>query len=180
MFPENLWFALEQDLATLTQHCKEDGGQSQNSSEAKANTYFYLSQAPLLTPKGLARRLARHSWKLYSTLRMPLTGPLQNGRHSDLTSIFTWQSKHQKVPLQTWSLWPAAMWATRGMHKHSPSKQAAHKVHGNAQNTLICVPVNPLHQFPSNQSGKPSHYWRMTQKSELNQPDQGLLLYITH
>lgn len=130
MFPENLWFALEQDLATLTQHCQEDGGHRQNSSETKANTYFYLSQAPWPTLKDLARRLVRHSWKLYSTMRMPLTGPLQNGRHSDLTSIFTWQSKHQKVPLQTWSLWPAAMWATRGMHKHSPSKQPSHKVHG--------------------------------------------------
>lgn len=49
VFLEKLWFALEQVLATLTQHSKEDGGHRQwhgdmcrqSSSKTKANPYFY-------------------------------------------------------------------------------------------------------------------------------------------
>lgn len=118
----------------------------------------------------------------YGPLRVPLTGPLRNGHRSDPTSIFTWQSKHQKVPLQAWSLRPAAMWATSGMHKHSPSKQPSRKVHGNTHTTPWFVSRRTLFQFPflpSIKSDKPNHYWRMTHKSALNRPDKGLLLYIT-
>lgn len=47
VFLEKLWFALEQGLATLPQHCKEDGGHRHgdmcrlSSSKTKANPYFY-------------------------------------------------------------------------------------------------------------------------------------------
>lgn len=168
-----LWFSGHSPQ--LNRDWEEDGGHRENSSQTRANTYFYPSQSPL--------RPVGHRWTFYSTPRMPLTGPRQMGRHSDLTSIFTWQSKDQKVALQTWALWPAAMWAAGGMHKHSkPSKQPSRKVHSDARKLLDLCPSQAFkpgfHSCQaSNKSGKPGDRWGTTQKSGLNQPDEGL--YIT-